>query len=316
MSRYLTSSTLIQSAIRRSMIPRTQVTFTNEDFLAFANEEMDTAVMPYVMSFHEDYFLFKEDIPLENSVSKYAIPYRAVGTKLREVSYKDFGDNLFEMTRILVEDIPTFTNGGTSGTSPLRAFYIENNEVCLLPQTGLVANGALRVYYYIRPSQLVSEDRALIITSIDRTTGQIGVENLPNIYTIGELVDFIQVKSPHKCLSIDKSVLNVDTVNKVISFNPTDIPKALSIGDHICLAEECIVPQIPTDLHSMLAQRVACRCLEALGDQQGLQAANAKLAEMELKLGTVIDNRVEGSPLKVINRHSSLRIARKYFRRF
>lgn len=316
MARYYTSNTLVTSAIRRAMLPTTQVTFKEEDFLAFANEEMDTAVIPYVLSFHEDYFLFPEDVPLENNVSKYGIPYRAVGNKLRDVDFKDTGSNLYEMTRISVEDIPYYqTNGNTTGMSPLRAFYIQNNEVCLSPEINFQGQGWLRMYYYIRPSSLVSEDRALVVNSIDRTTGQIAVENLSNIYAIGALADFIQVKSPHKCLSIDNSILNVDTTNNVITFDPGVIPAKLTIGDHICLAEECIIPQIPTDLHSMLAQRIACRCLEALGDAQGLQAANAKLAEMELKLGTVIDDRVEGAPLKVVNRHSALRNARNYFRR-
>lgn len=315
-TRYYTSSTLVQSAIRKAMIPVTQVTFKEADFLAFANEEMDTAIIPYIMSFHEDYFLFPGDVPLELNKSKYAIPYRAIGNKLRDVNFRDTSFNLFEMTRILVEDIPYYsTDGVTSGNSPLRAFYIQNNYVNLTPELNFQTQGELRMWYYIRPSQLVAEDRALVITAIDRTTGQISVENLPNIYSVDTLVDLIQVKSPHKCLDIDIMPTGIDTTNAIITLNPDDIHSELQPGDHICLAEECIIPQIPTDLHSLLAQRIACRCLEALGDQMGLQAANAKLAEMELKLGTVIDDRVEGAPMKVNNRRSALRAGRNYFRR-
>ena len=96
MARYLSSSTLIESAKVRGAIPETQVTFKEEDLLRFANEEMDTAVIPYVMSFHEDYFLFREDIPLQADTTQYAIPYRAVGNKLREVAYKDLSDEDLE----------------------------------------------------------------------------------------------------------------------------------------------------------------------------------------------------------------------------
>lgn len=315
MARYLSSSTLIESAKVRGMIPETQVTFTEEDLLRFANEEMDTALVPYVMSFHEDYFLFPEDIPLENNVLGYAIPYRAVGNKLREVAYKDPGNNLYEMTRILVEDLPFYQYDGGSSTS-IGAFSIQNNEIVLPGQSdNFTAAGSLATFYYIRPNQLVTEDRACTITDINRTTGQIAVNNLPDIYSIGSLIDFIQIKSPNKCYSIDVVVSNVDSTNAVFTFDPADIPIKLKRGDYICLAEECIIPQIPIDLHPMLAQRVACRCLEALGDQQGLQAANTKLAEMELKLGSAIDNRVEGAPLKITNRHGFLRASRNYFRR-
>jgi hypothetical protein len=316
MARYLTSKTLIDSATRRAMIPKSQVTFTEDDFLAFANEEMDTAVIPYVMSFHEDYFLFDENVTLQQGVSQYAIPYRAAGNKLRDVAYQDIGNNIFEMTRILVEDISFYQhNGNTGSNSPLRAFYIKNNDVCLMPEIGLDIRGYLRMYYYIRPSALVSEDRAMIVQAIDTATGQVTVDKIPTIFSINSLVDFIKVKSPHKCMSIDKAITNVDTVNNIISFSTTDLPSKLVVGDHICLSEECIIPQIPTDLHALLSQRIACRCLEALGDQQGLAAANAKLTEMELKLGTVVDDRVEGSALKVVNRHTALRNARNYYRR-
>ena len=77
-------------------------------------------------------------------------------------------------------------------------------------------------------------------------------------------------------------------------------------ADLVTLAGETIIPQIPDELHSMLAQRVACRCLEALGDQQGLQAANLKLAEMEAKSATLINDRIESSPQKIVNRNSPL----------
>lgn len=315
-ARYMTSSTLVESAKLRALLPETQITFREEDFLRFANEEMDTAVMPYVMSFHEDYFLFEEDVPLENNVNAYDIPYRAIGNKLRDVGYMDTGRNLYEMTRVSVEDMPYYqTDGNVASNSPIRSFMIRNNEVVLSPEIGFITQGFLRMYYYIRPNQLVSEDRVMVITNINRTTGQISVDKTPELYNIGTLVDLIQVKSPHKCLKIDISVTNVDTVNNIISIDPSSIPSKLRKGDHIALAEECMIPQLPTDIHSMLAQRIACRCLEALGDQQGLAAANAKLAEMELKLGAVVDNRVEGAPLKVVNRHSMLRNSRKYFRR-
>ena len=81
----------------------------------------------------------------------------------------------------------------------------------------------------------------------------------------------------------------------------------LSIGDHIAISTESAIPQIPDDLHPVLAHRVAARILEALGDTEGLQNANTKLAELEQQTTTLIDNRVEDSPKKVVNRHSNLR---------
>lgn len=325
MSRYLSSTTLIESVVRRASLPQTQVTFLEEDFLAFANEEMDMAVVPYVMGYHEDYFLFNEIIPLQDYTSNYAIPYRAVGNKLRDVQFLDNTTNIYEMTRIGVGDQPYFQFGSIGVTaSRLRAFYLQNDEIWLSPRMDSTSNGGkLSVYYYIRPNKIVSESRVMIVTSVDGVaSGIVTVDKIPHnqsgssLFSAGTNIDFIKGKSPYKCMSIDVPLESVNTVTKTLTFaDPTMIPKGLKVGDHIALAEECMVPQIPPDMHSMLAQRIAARCLEAMGDQLGLQAANLKLAEMEARGATLIDSRVDDAPFKVANRHGFLRRSRRYSRR-
>jgi hypothetical protein len=81
----------------------------------------------------------------------------------------------------------------------------------------------------------------------------------------------------------------------------------IQIGDYACVANECIIPQIPPDLHNTLAERTAARILAAIGDVEGLQASNAKLQEIETRQGTILDDRVEGAPQKITARHSLLR---------
>ena len=73
------------------------------------------------------------------------------------------------------------------------------------------------------------------------------------------------------------------------------------------MANECIIPQIPPDLHNALAERTAARILAAIGDTEGLGVANAKLQEIEARQGTLLDGRVEGAPQKITARHSLLR---------
>lgn len=139
----------------------------------------------------------------------------------------------------------------------------------------------------------------------------------PNVFNLISKYDFIQANSPHKTLGYDRTCTSItgnliriekeefraylNNYNNAPAYN---IPKP---GDIVAVAGETIVPQIPDELHSMLAQRIACRCLEALGDREGLAAANAKLAEMESKSAILINDRVEGSPQKVVNHNSPLR---------
>jgi len=317
MARYLTSKTLIDSVIRRAMLPLNQNTFSEADLLAFANEEMDMGIIPYIMTFHEDYFMRSDETLLQAGRSTYPIPYRAMGNKLRDVAFRDGSSTIFEMTRVGVGDLPfyQFGGGGNVNGAGIRTFYIKNNEVCLLPEDMPDVHGWLRMSYYIRPNSLVSLSRIGTITNVDTTTGVITLDSIPTNFALSAQFDMLQTKSPHKCLAIDKTALAIDTVAKTITFDVADMPYDIAAGDYISLAEECIIPQIPSDIHSMLAQRVACRCLEALGDVAGLQAANAKLQEMEQKGGSLLDDRVEDAPQKINNRHSFLKRYRTYFKR-
>ena len=75
----------------------------------------------------------------------------------------------------------------------------------------------------------------------------------------------------------------------------------------ITIATEAAIPQIPSDLHPMLVQRVVRRVMEALGDTEGLNNATQKMMEFEKKTMGIVDNRVEDSTKKVVNRHAILR---------
>lgn len=314
MSNFYTSDELIKSIKRRALIPANQSTFVDTDFLAFADEEMNIGLMPSVLSMHEDYYLYTEDIPLISNQSKYPIPYRATGNKLREVAFSDQANTISEMTRIGIGDLPFYNT--SSGVNRTYAYYIANNEICLVPESTVISTGAtLRVSFYLRPNSLVLLKDVATITSIDRTTGMIQVSNLPTTFNINNLVDLVQYRSPHKILKYDIQVVSINTISKTITLDPNDIPQYLAVNDQICLAQQSAIPQLPSDLHVVLAHRAAARCLEALGDTEGLQNANQKLAEMEQKMMNLIDNRVEDAPQKIVNRRSILRDA-VYSRRF
>ena len=142
----------------------------------------------------------------------------------------------------------------------------------------------------------------------------------------GDQVDFLQTKPGHRTYAYDITVQAVgsrvegSTDVHYFKVTKTDLYTYYSngynfapaianiqIGDYACVANECIIPQIPPDLHNTLAERTAARILAAIGDTEGLQASNAKLQEIETRQGTILDDRVEGAPQKITARHSLLR---------
>lgn len=305
---YMTSDQLIASVKRRASIPTSQSTFTNDDFLAFADEEMSLGLVPSVMTAHSDYFMYTQVIPLVSGQSRYAVPYRAIGNKLREVAYEDGSGQVGSMTQIGIADLSDYNS---SSNSRPREFYMENNEVVLVGDFAQApVDGKLRLTYYMRPNSLVLLEKVAVITNVDRISGIISVSNLPTDFSINSKLDLIKVQSPNKTLVFDITPAAINSTSKTITLNLSDIPSTLAAGDHITMAMECAIPQVPSDLHVVLAHRVAARCLEALGDTEGLQTANAKLAELEVKTNTLISSRVEDAPRKIVNRTTTLRRGR------
>jgi hypothetical protein len=306
MSDALSSNKLVQSIKRRASIPENQATFTKQDFLDFANEELRLALVPDIISLHEDYLLFETLIPVERDKREYEIPSRAVGNKLKDVQYKVDDRNYVEMTRVNIGD--RFTESSTSFISGLRRFYIKNNKIILLesPQN---ERGHISMIFFIKPSLLVEEDRIAVITGINRSNGQVVVNSIPSEFNLQKQYDFYKSESPHSIISIDQSAILLDNNSNTITFNPDNIPESIKVGDHIALAGECSIPQVPSELQIMLAQLVACRVLDSIGDRAGLQSAMVKLNQMKEAAGMLIDNRVVDAPKKVRNRHGTLRTA-------
>lgn len=315
MSRYLKTNDIISSAKIRAMIPENQVTYQEPDFIRYMNEEIDNAIFPSVLKVHEDYYLQSETTPIEAGKLNYPIPYRASGNRLRDVALQDSSGNLYELTRISYGQVPQYKYLTSYGQ--FRYFYIQNNEVILVSTT-ISTDFSLVWGYYIRPNSMVSETRAAQITAIDTTTGEVTVDQVPTNFSSIILYDFIQTKSPNKIISFDIPVVSVNTTTDIITFDPTNIPSSLSVGDYLMQAEETIIPNLPVELHSIVAHRVAIRCIESFTDTQALANALTKLKEMEDNVYNTIDNRVEESPQKIVNRNSALRNAlysKRYRRR-
>lgn len=315
MSTYYTSEGLIESVKRRISIPTNQNTYTDTNILQFADEELMLSVVPAIMTLHQDYLLYSDEIQLEQNKNEYKIPYRAVGNKLYDLQYKDQNNNIIPMSRTTEAD--RFSYNGFYTSNGTYAYYVKNNRVILMSQVTSNDMGSLVFIYYIRPSSLVFTPEVMVVSNIDRSTGIITVNKVPATFSTSTKCDFYEFKSPHTIMTIDKIPTAVNATQNNVTFNPNDIPDELEVGDHISLAQQCAIPQIPSDLHVFLAQKTAERILEAQGDLDGLKLAQSKSAEMEVRAGTIIDNRVEESPIKLVNRNGILQsgLIRRNWRR-
>lgn len=411
---WMTSDTLVSAVQRKISMPVNQATFSVDDILAFADEEMVVSQVPSIMVYNEEYFVTTKVVPLEENVTRYPIPERAIGMKLRDVAYADSQGNLSEMTRLSPDNKTYFQDSMSSFNSSAKAFYLEGNDLVISPNGGSNLTGYLVFYYYLRPNQLVQDSHANIVdsfqayitvdnsnltdgdtltiadvvftavssspvdneflidaTSILTATNLMTVINASSLdmsannnstaivdldftdielmlqpisstfagavssrlsstsdglvvgdnaavvfeeeidqdlYTVGDLADFLETSGGHRTLGLDIEIQDI-SLDKM-EFTLTEIPLKLVVGDYVCSQYECIIPQIPSDLHSGLAERTSARILASIGDQQGLATVNTKIGEINQTQGTLLDNRVEGAPLKINNQHSLLRYSR------
>lgn len=311
MAKILTTDLLIKSTKRRAMLPIDESTFGKQGIIDILNEEVDLGLISHLLAVHEEYLVFYKDFELNSPVNEYQIPSRAIGSKLRGAFLVSSSNNMQKLTRIELENVDNVE--GTSTQSLLtNGFYVQNDKLILLAQnsTNYVS---LRMYFYMKLSELVEDKYASVVVNINTTTNEIVVDKLPATFTADKLYDFTSYKSPNALMSYDIVATSIVTNTKTITFE--SIPSDLKVGDYITVAETSIVPQLPSELHALLAQRAAVACLEALNDTEGLTSARAKLVEIQNNTTILIDNRVESANQKINNSNTLLKQSLRRFRR-
>lgn len=391
---YFTSATLIEAVKRNQSIPISQITFEDEDILAFATEELFLSQIPSVLQYHEEYYVYDQDIPLVGGKSRYPIPNRAIGMKLRDLFFIDSQNQLVEMSKINPDDESFFSTESNTNTTPIH-YKIQNNSIVIVPEVSQNVTGKLRFSYFLRPNSLVPDEKAAISTGFEKdvtfdntslvsgdsftfdgqtfvagtdfaiganssitasnfgvaissslqntVTGAmcsifytdrnsslsssnssaiqiqetltVGFSSVPAEIVGGSTVDVLQTDGGHNTLKIDVKLVPGAISANSITFAESDISPDFVVGDYVCLQYQCIIPQIPTDLHTLLAERTCARILESMGDQVGLASANKKIGDLEARQSVILDSRVDGSPTKIFNRHSLLRYGKSRSRR-
>lgn len=126
--------------------------WSDDDIYGFANQEMQTAVVPLLLQVREEYLATTVDQTLTPGTSRYSIPTvapRCIGNKLRLVQFAADGVTFQPLSRIEPEREHLL---GLGSGSP-QGFKVEGNDIVLLPTTANMS-GKLRVTYLKRPDDI------------------------------------------------------------------------------------------------------------------------------------------------------------------
>jgi hypothetical protein len=237
---------------------------------------------------------------------------------------------------------PTFGTGGIFGTSatfvavsgaPANNFQFQIGASPLATATNLTnainasavmtaSNNSSATITLLTPVNNVMYSSSNTATLTFSATNGLQFDQIPSSITNNSLIDFLQTLPGHSTYAYDVLIPpngiqgNIVYWNSIVLPTPLSvIPTTLVVGDYICSAGTCIIPQIPTDLHTALAERAAARILAAIGDANGLQVQNAKIQDIERQQGILLDNRSDGNPQKVNCRRSLLKYTKMGVRR-
>lgn len=308
MSRVLTGDKLVESIRNRAMVPDDSSVYTDDNLLDIANEEIDVQLLDKLLSLHEEHLTISVEIT-RNDGGIYEIPYRAVGNKIRDIALIS-GSTIYEMTQVGIGELSDFSVDNEAYTNGFDKFYVEHNKLKLIHPSRSYEK--VRIYYHIRPNFLTTVDKAATISSIvvDDLNDEVmyNFTSTPTAFSSSVLYDFVGAKTPNKIKAYDISPKEINTNLNYIKFTKSDIADIddVVVGDYICISEQSPVPNLPTEMHPVLAQLVAVHVLEAMGDTEGLANAEKRLNKMFASVMQLVDDRVELAPRKIRPRNGTL----------
>lgn len=282
-----TTTDLLSLIKKRVFIPVNQETFSDEDLLDMATDEMRSIVVPAILSAREEWYVVNDLYDIDSTTNSVAIPSRAIAGSLREVSFVT-GSAEYNLPRLSLEDKVYRDNQG-----PLTACYIEGNKVKMLGQE----SGQVRLYYHCRPGKLVKTSAAASISSWDAGTKTITVSSVPSTWTTGTVIDIINGKPHFEHRGLGFTITGVTGTDITVDL---DLPSDLTAGDWLSLEDTSPVVQTPLEWFPYLAQAVQVQILDALGDFEAMQRAERRRDSLHENAMRLISPRIEGETKKLV----------------
>lgn len=281
----MNSEELVASVKSRASFPTSQNLFTQAGILNVLNEEMHSRIIPLMLGVQEEYYTDYIDVDLKDFPIR--IPSEAIGQKLRSLMFlHDDGTLGAPIPRVGIEN--EYVQGGL-------CYRMQGNSVHLHFYGMDFGRRRARLFYHRRPSVLVSP---LEVATIQSSVGDVfTVARRPLNIDVGAKVDVIESRNPFSPAYRNKNVLAVSS-----STIQVEGVEEVEPGWVICLAGKTFYPELPLELHELLAQAAAMKILESQGKPTETALATDVYGRMEQNALKLITPRSDGQPKKVLPR--------------
>jgi len=307
-----TSDDLVSAVRVRCQLPSAtnDGKFTDANILELAYEELLTNVLPEIRKARGNYYVKHLDYTVSSGVDSYAIPPRAQGASLRDVTFINSDGTGFSLPEIPLEDVDYYKTSGSTWWSTAFCYCIENNRVLLRPQPS--QDGTLRLRYYDRPGRFVLLSAAAKIVSISFGTNTVTCSDVPGTFTTSSKFDLITPTPTFDDLGQSLDVTGVVTgAGGTITFTNA-LDSNLKPGDWVSPETTSPVVQLTVELQPVLTSATCVRVLEALGDGPATQIAESLFQRQMRQAVAHIQPRNDGEQPRIINRRGPLRFSRRW----
>lgn len=287
---------LLTSVKQRSMNASNQNLLSDADIVRIASEELQGVILPYVESLKHEYYVTNQDQTYVSGTTKYNIPQRATGTKLRDVMLVDNMGNEVLLNYVNEEDMKS-----SWAYAPYQfGFVVTDYSINLVLGNNLGSGNYsfVRMKYFRRPNTLCmtgSSGNAGQVVSFNTVAQTITLDFAPTTWTSSTTFDIINSVPPFQSRVDDAAITSI--AGFVLTF-ANALPSGLSVGDWVSEANFSPIPQMPVECHRVLEALTAARILQYTGDP-AFQVMQAMADGMKKDLIQILSPRVDGSPQKI-----------------
>ena len=299
-----TTDQLIESVRQRARLPDVgALGSTDENIISTLTECLRSMVLPGIIKVNEEFGVITRRTPTVAAQSRYRIPGRASGLRLRDLTFVGSDGTRYPLIQLKRKELVSM---GTynSATRPYQ-YYLEGAYIVLWPDVDSTWDaGFIEFAYYPRPGDLVLESEARQITAIDPVGGVLSsATNFPLSWLAAGPYDIHSQESGAELKALEfaataildtSMTVSLDIVNGV-AFGSLPI----QVGDWIVKSGEAVIPAIPTEIQVALSRAAAATMMGPIDPD----AASGCWDEFKLAMqqaGYLADARIETSSKKVI----------------
>lgn len=327
------TSGLIASISRNAFLPANQNTFSQADFIAIMNEELQSRVIPYILDLNENYFYTTVQVATLGSSSKalsvgsapqggsnvgYPLPADAIGKRLIDVSAV--------LASGATRALPMVTDWqvGSPGAYKFGCYIGGQNGdyLYLFPANAFSDVNYLQITYPQAPLALCDDTAgtangyaagtasAAMVSGVSTSDGTISLSNssglplgaLPATFIVGAGVNFV-TGTPQFATEINATISNIGGLLFANQFqisapaSLTDQWSRPTVNVYDWVANQGHSPflQVPAEIRNLVVQAAVVRCMQALGGDQW-QTAEQKMQQMLQSMVPLLKPRISDSP--------------------